>query len=562
MKNQSKKTAQENPFSILSLSLIDKSSFNPRKTISDEDLMDLAGSIKEKGVIQPVVVRPLGNGRYEIVCGERRYRAALLAGLEAIPACIRSLEDSEAEEFAITENLQRVDVSPMEEAAAFARLMETKGYSIADLVTKFEKSDVFVRSRIRLVQLIQPFQDLLGKDIIKLGVANVLSNCSPELQEKIYNDHFTDEVYFYYRWTDKKPSELNKLIESSYSTKLDDYSFDKEECLNCAHNTANFVLFCDKATDGRCLNKECLYKKNDDFVLERAKIVLAENPALAFCKHPHWLANKNVISVLQTDGYEVRTIEVMRDFPEVPDMPVREDYEDEEEYDEAMEDYKGELGEYEDEKREYEAQKQKGELLPFILIMNNNVRIAYAKADKVEEALNTVAVAPLDGQPSDAAKLLQKIKRNDELCNEKIREQYKEDIAKLDINSDSISSLEDCLLYFFLLKDISHEAFAAINLGKDRYSLKYSDMERLSQEQKAVILRGFLVNRLGNEYISSVEVTEDNPVRAFLNQHMPEEVIRIDTEQKAIYAKRNARLQERITLLSKDSSVGEVEEEA
>lgn len=554
MKNQSKKTAQENPFSILSFSLIDRSSFNPRKTVSDAGLRELAESIREKGVIQPIVVRPV-NGRYEIVCGERRYRAAVMAGLESIPVCIRNLGDNDAEEYAITENLQRVDVSPLEEAAAFARLMDTKGYSIADLVAKFGKSDVFVRSRIKLVQLNQQFQDLLAKDIIKLGIANVLSNCSAELQERIYNEHFADEVYFYNRWSEKKPSELNKLIEKQYSTKLDDYFFNKEQCFTCGSNTANFVLFCDKSADGKCMNKECLYKKNDDYVLEQAKTLLAENPSLSFCKHPTWATNSNVLTELQTEGQEVFTINVMRDFLQAPDMPVRDEYENDEEYDEAIQDYNAEFSKYEDEKQVFEEQKLNGELLPFIWIQKNNARIAYVKANKANETNVTSSHAE---KSNDHARLLKKIDRNKVLCLEKIRDQYRETLKKVEIIDSSISSLEDCLLYYFMAKGINRELMDSLKL--DKCPMEYKDMFGLSQEQKAIILRGYLVKQLENEYVSSTKVTEDNPVRAFLYQHMPDEVIRIDTEQKAIYAKRNDRLQERIALLSKDSIAGETEE--
>ena len=152
MGNQKKQKKAALGFSVISLSLIDRNSFNPRKVFNEEALEELALSIKGKGVIQPIVVRPVGN-RYEIVCGERRFRASLIAGMENIPACIKELSDDEAEEYAITENLQRKDVSPLEEAEAFSKLVSGGKYDINSLAIKFGKSEAFIRGRVSYSRL-------------------------------------------------------------------------------------------------------------------------------------------------------------------------------------------------------------------------------------------------------------------------------------------------------------------------------------------------------------------------------------------------------------------------
>lgn len=107
------------------MSLIDKSTFNPRKKFDEAALDELSESIKQQGLLQPIKIRPItGTNRYEIVFGERRYRAALIAGLKKIPAMISVMSDDEAEDAAIVENLHRKDVAPLEEAEAYARLIE------------------------------------------------------------------------------------------------------------------------------------------------------------------------------------------------------------------------------------------------------------------------------------------------------------------------------------------------------------------------------------------------------------------------------------------------------
>lgn len=191
MGNQKKQKKAALGFSVISLSLIDRNSFNPRKVFNEEALEELALSIKGKGVIQPIVVRPVGN-RYEIVCGERRFRASLIAGMENIPACIKELSDDEAEEYAITENLQRKDVSPLEEAEAFSKLVSGGKYDINSLVIKFGKSEAFIRGRLKLVNLIMEFRNMLEKDAINIGVAGVLACYPNDLQNKIYIEHFDE----------------------------------------------------------------------------------------------------------------------------------------------------------------------------------------------------------------------------------------------------------------------------------------------------------------------------------------------------------------------------------
>lgn len=148
----------------INLSDIQTSNYNPRKTFGDSDLNELAESIKAQGVLQPILLRPLENEKFEVVYGERRYRASLIAELETIPAVVRDLTDSQALEFAITENLQRKEVSPMEEAIAYKQLSEKNGYDIALLMARFGKSESYIRSRLRLNSLIGEFAELLLKE--------------------------------------------------------------------------------------------------------------------------------------------------------------------------------------------------------------------------------------------------------------------------------------------------------------------------------------------------------------------------------------------------------------
>ena len=124
----------------------------PRKTFTAEDLADLSASIKEKGVLQPILLRSVKNRpyMYEIVAGERRYRASKMAGLTEIPALVKNLADNNAMEIALIENVQRENLNPIEEAAAYVNLMNKCEYTMADVSHLIGKSESYIRNLVRL----------------------------------------------------------------------------------------------------------------------------------------------------------------------------------------------------------------------------------------------------------------------------------------------------------------------------------------------------------------------------------------------------------------------------
>ena len=123
----------------------------PRQRFDEDALADLAASIREHGVLQPILVRPRTDGHYQIVAGERRWRASKVAGLAEIPVIIEQLDDEAALEIAIIENLQREDISPLEEADMFDRMTREHGYSLRKLATKLGKDKGYLENRLRLV---------------------------------------------------------------------------------------------------------------------------------------------------------------------------------------------------------------------------------------------------------------------------------------------------------------------------------------------------------------------------------------------------------------------------
>jgi ParB family chromosome partitioning protein len=173
------------------LDLLQRGRYQPRVDMRDESLAELAESIKAQGVVQPIVVRPLashgdGETRYEIVAGERRWRAAQLAGLHAIPAVVRDIPDESAVAVALIENIQRENLNPIEEARALSRLVEEFGLTHEDAATAVGRSRTTVTNLLRLLELPRAVRTFLESRELDMGHARALLGLpTPEMQFEI-----------------------------------------------------------------------------------------------------------------------------------------------------------------------------------------------------------------------------------------------------------------------------------------------------------------------------------------------------------------------------------------
>jgi ParB family chromosome partitioning protein len=156
------------------IELVNRNPKNPRKNFSEDELQDLASSIRQHGIVQPVVVRTIGEDKYEIIAGERRWRAAQLAGLVEIPVIIRDVDDRTALELAIVENVQRSDLNPVEEALGYEQLIAEHGYTQNDLGEIIGKSRSHVANSLRLLKLPDPVRDMLFDGSLSAGHARAL----------------------------------------------------------------------------------------------------------------------------------------------------------------------------------------------------------------------------------------------------------------------------------------------------------------------------------------------------------------------------------------------------
>ena len=168
----------------LPISQVESCSSQPRKYFDEETLAELADSIREHGIIQPLTVRKLSSGYYQLIAGERRWRAARLAGLSEVPAIVIEADDRKAAELAMIENLQREDLNPMEEAAGFQSLIENYHMTQEEAAQRVGKSRSAVTNALRLLSLAPSVAAMVEDGRLSAGHARALLTLSPALQEK------------------------------------------------------------------------------------------------------------------------------------------------------------------------------------------------------------------------------------------------------------------------------------------------------------------------------------------------------------------------------------------
>lgn len=533
----------------VALADIQPSNYNPRKQFDEESLAELAESIRQQGVLQPIGVRPIGENRFEIVFGERRYRASQIAGLEEIPALVLDVSEEEAEEMAVTENLQRKDVTPIEEASAYQKLIESGRHDVQSLAVQFGKNENYIRTRLKFISLIPEIARLLERDELTVSVASEICRYGEDIQREVYEKHLKEDLV-YNTWRGMKATEVAKNIESQYTTSLARYSFDKTLCLSCPHNTNNMTLFCEGGC-GNCANRTCLAEMNTVYLVEKALQLMEQHPAVSLC-HETYNFNQDVIDRLTAMGYEVESIKTYaKTYPEAPAVPVKEDYETSEEYEEASREYEQEFGDYLEECEEMRALSEAGEITHYLRIGSNDITPCYVR--------NAVATATangtVQGQPlSPMEKLEKQDKRNKEIVLEKTVEDTKKRILEVDMTETKFGADEDKMIYFFLLSSLRKEHYEAVGVETAENSpyhyLTEADklriVENLTAKQKALIRRDYLIANFkdahGNNAIAGL-------LLGFAEKHMPDILADIKNGHNEVYEKRHQRIEEKKAVL-------------
>jgi ParB family chromosome partitioning protein len=267
-------TVSSNEYRSVPIGILVESATNPRKRFDEKNLEELAASMRAQGILAPLLIRELEESRYEVVAGARRLRAAKLAELENVPVRIVKLTDAEAIEAQVTENLQREDIHPLEEALGFKSLLELgEPYNIAHIAARSGKSEAYIYGRLKLADLIPPVAEAFLKDQITIGHALLIAKLQASQQQEAFTAAFRG------MWTSEGNSqvlipvrELSAWIESNILLQLASVPFDKQDetlvpaagsCVNCPKRTGfNKLLFADVRRDS-CIDPNCFRAKVD-----------------------------------------------------------------------------------------------------------------------------------------------------------------------------------------------------------------------------------------------------------------------------------------------------------
>lgn len=535
--------AEKNIVSV-ALANIQPSSYNPRKYFDEVSLAELAESIRQQGVLQPIGVRPIDeSGKFEIVFGERRYRASLLAGLEEISAILLNVSDETAAEMAVTENLQRKDVTPMEEANAYQKLIESGRYDVQSLAVQFGKNENYIRTRLKFVSLIPEIAELLEKDEITISVASEICRYGTDIQKEVYDKHLKADSYN--SWRGLKAAEVAKFIEQDFTTDLSRYAFDKTLCASCPHNTNNMMLFCEGGC-GNCANRSCLAEMNASYLVEKALQFVEQYPSVSLGYQDF---NNNVVAVerLTAMGYEVEHLNTYATaYPETPVAPEKEEYDTIEEYEQAYKEYEQDFSNYMEKCRSIHERIDTGELTFYICIGQKEITLRY----KASATVNANEATEKTLSPME--KLEKQDERNKEIAREKTVEDTKKQILDVDMSESKFTQDEEKMIYFFLLSSLRKEHFEIFGIEEKEVYQHLTDEEKmdiianLTAKQKAVIRRDFLIESFKGAYGSNAAATL---LLDFARKHMPDTLAGIESEYNEVYEKRHKRIEERKAVL-------------
>lgn len=264
---------------------------NPRRHIDEGKLEELSRSIEKFGVIQAVTVRPKKGmtGKYELVCGERRWSASKLAQRLTIPSSVRELSDDEVLDLQFAENLDREDVHPMDEAVTFEAMIKTGRYTIADIAAKVTKSDAFIAQRLSLNNLIKELQEDFWADKFLIGHAILFSRLPAADQKELHKNNKSG--YDTLR-------ETKDYIDRNIIRKLSSAPFKRDDaelvpaagpCTTCMKRSGcNTSLFADYSDDDRCFDQACFEKKLGAFVIRKVKDTLENKPDIQLIDQRHY----------------------------------------------------------------------------------------------------------------------------------------------------------------------------------------------------------------------------------------------------------------------------------
>lgn len=376
----------EGTFLNVPLSKIDISPLNYRQTYDEKALGDFAGGLKSYGVISPVTLRKMPNGRFELVVGERRFRAAKIAALKSIPAVVKMLTDEQVIEIMLLENLQRENPHPLHEAQAIAR-MQSNGNSIDEICSRLGKSKSFVYARLKWSELILPIQKMFLANVVPVKDIMNLSLLESGAQQEFYDSYCKDWESENFDFSKIRYS-ISKfkydLKNACFDTKDKTLIADAGACTRCPFNSATIKsLFPDLAQEAICSHKVCYKAKCLKHLENQLRNALKEHqPDVLLVTGNFSEEGQMLIDSLPEVNVlpQLEYSQVYKIYP--PELPDKEDYQDYETEELDEEDYNSALKKYEADKAEYLLEIDSEKVMKGLTVIKDQVQIIYFKMEQ------------------------------------------------------------------------------------------------------------------------------------------------------------------------------------
>lgn len=574
------------------LSNIAFSPFNYRyggKPVDEDSLKELTGSIKTHGVIQSVLLRPLVDGKFELVAGERRFRASKLAGKKSIPATIRELTDEEVKEIQVIENLQREDPHPMAEAMGLEQLlsMKTKKNNVEEVAKRIGKSEAYVYQRLKLNSLNEIFREMFFANAINTSQALRIARLDSGSQDDFYNAYCKDwkeEGLNLYNFNNRISNYQLDLGDAPFNIK--DAKLDKKAgaCTKCTHNTAvTSSLFPEDSEEARCTNRPCYENKCRLFSQLQLTEICKTHPDLPIAVTDDtviekWFGKNDAL----IKGRTILIDEVdYFDTYQAPQQPKREDFTDYEEEEENESEYQSAVQEYDSELLQYEEEIRQGNYRKAILLdEDGDCELVYLdtrkdkpvssfvssfvksefRAKDYQEAVKskTLSAEVINGEKE---RLQLREKRSKELDEMKLQENF---YKKLEENEKAFSpehpaGVNDRAVWIFLMYDSLnyHWKCRFTDIVLDRVGSRSEEDDKLfhfffnaTENEISVLCRMALLNK--------AEAKSPNSLAGQLLRLMVEGTESMDAAklvniQRTITKEREMKLEEKLAILDKQA---------
>ena len=508
--------------------LIDFSPFNRRRFFNEKTLQELAADIAVHDLIHDITVRLKGDGRYELIVGERRLRAARIAKLKTVPAKIVIIADQLAKEIIFSENAHRENPHPLDEALLIADMQQEKK-STKEIALRLGKSESFVFARTKLLTLIEPFQEIFIADKMTLEQALQIATIAPESQLEFFEDNCEG-------WNEDDDFELDNLgyalkrytydlTRAPFSIKDKKLLSDVGACSNCPFNTATLkTLFPEDAKEAICTNKSCFQRKcTAHYQIQLAKLFEEKPEAIVLSTGVAEVIRKTIETIPEAENLPIYDRYNITIVP-APEEPDKDDYTDntgeegEPYFDEAA--YNQALEEYQSDSDEYNNMIQNNILIKGLMLTPAEAGIAYFTNEKnrvtcapkqtakeVQEAVKSGVATP-EMLQTEIERLEAKEKRAKEIDREKIQlkvhGQFKELISKLTNNreltcADQIAArlLAYQSLDYSARKEVDATLLIANDITKEDL---YDALANLSEVQVSYVIRMALASKSDGKF--------------------------------------------------------------